>query len=187
MYRPLSRQSNAYHHSLGEVVTILTALSNHALFSHSVHLTLSSMNKPPDPLTLSPCLFFSLTCRLFVRVFGGFGERVCVLHAGLLTDTRPTAAADGFVFACADICLHAAAGVGALGHGVALRLLPQRRLLRVRQPRQRGATGAEHALRPVSLQGHHQDRRASHRRVRHCFLLPIFSLFFEAKLYFYEG
>lgn len=44
-------------------------------------------------------------------VFGGFGERV--------------RAADGFVFACADVRLHATAGIGALGLRDPFRFLAQ--------------------------------------------------------------
>jgi hypothetical protein len=102
-------------------------------------------------------------CMSFTRVVR---SRVVQSRAAILRS-----AADGFVFACADVRLHAAVGVGSLGLGHALRLLPQRRLLRIRQSWERRAADANDALRTLSLQGHHQDRRTPHGRVRH--ILPL--------------
>lgn len=53
---------------------------------------------------------------IVICVFGGLGERV--------------RAADGFVFACADIRLHATVGVGSLDLRDALCFVTQRRILR---------------------------------------------------------
>lgn len=53
---------------------------------------------------------------IVICVFGGFGERV--------------RAADGFVFACADIRLHATVGVGPLDLRDPFCFVAQRRILR---------------------------------------------------------
>lgn len=52
---------------------------------------------------------------IVVCVFGDFGQRV--------------RAADGFVFACADVRLHATVGISPLDLRVTFRLVAQRRIL----------------------------------------------------------
>lgn len=86
---------------------------------------------------------------IVVCVFGVFGER----------------AADGFVFACADIRLHATAGIGSLDLREPFRLVAQRRVLRILESWQRRGTGAHDALRAVPVQGGHQNPRVSYRGV----------------------
>lgn len=74
---------------------------------------------------------------IVVCVFGGFGERV--------------RAADGFVFACADIRLHATAGICPLGLRDPFCFLPQRWILCILESRQRQHVGIEYTLWTISL------------------------------------
>lgn len=61
--------------------------------------------------------WYTVLVLIVVCVFGGFGERV--------------RAADGFVFACADIRLHATAGICPLDLRESFRFLAQRWIVRV--------------------------------------------------------
>jgi len=72
-------------------------------------------------------------------------------------------AADGFVFACADIRLHAAAGIGPMDLRKSLCLVAQRRFICILEPGQRRDAGAHDTLRPVPVQSRHQDPRISYR------------------------
>lgn len=74
---------------------------------------------------------------IVVCVFGGFGERV--------------RAADGFVFACADIRLHATAGICPLGLRDPFCFLPQRWIVCILESRQRKHVGLDYTLRTIPV------------------------------------